>query len=46
VTSAVHVAIQEDALVHGRAGVGQRRAGESGEIIDGRDDFIRRRPRR
>ncbi len=46
VTSAVHVAIQEDALVHGRMGVGQRRAGEGGEIIDGRDDFIRRRPRR
>jgi len=45
VTSAVHVAIQEDVLVHGRV-AGQRRAGESGEIIDGRDDFIRRRPRR
>lgn len=44
VTSAVHVTVQEDALVHGRAG--RRRAGETGEIIDGRDDFIRRRPNR
>ncbi len=46
VTSAVHVSIQEDALIHGRGVTGQRRAGEGGEIIDGRDDFIRRRPRR
>jgi hypothetical protein len=38
------VTIQEDALVHGR--VGRQRTGEGGEIIDGRDDFIRRRPRR
>jgi flagellar hook assembly protein FlgD len=44
VTSAVQVTIQEDALVHGR--VGRRRAGDSGEIINGRDDFIRRRPNR
>jgi len=44
VTSAVHVTVQEDALVHGRAG--RRRAGEVGEIIDGREDFIRRRPNR
>jgi flagellar hook assembly protein FlgD len=44
VTSAVHVTIQEDALVHGR--VAGRRVGNGGEIIDGRDDFIRRRPNR
>ena len=43
VTSAVQVTVQEDALVHGR---GRRRVGEGGEIIDGRDDFIRRRPNR
>lgn len=44
VTSAVQVTIQEDALVHGR--VVQRRASDGSEIIDGRGDFIRRRPRR
>jgi flagellar hook assembly protein FlgD len=44
VTSAVQVTVQEDALVHGR--VGRRRVGDSGEIIDGREDFIRRRPNR
>lgn len=43
VSSAVQVTVQEDALIHGRA---VRRAGETNEIIDGRDDFIRRRPRR
>jgi hypothetical protein len=43
VSSAVHVTVQEDTLVHGRAG--RRRVGES-EIIDGREDFIRRRPAR
>ncbi len=43
VTSAVQVTIQEDALVHGR---GRRRVGDGGEIIDGRGDFIRRRPNR
>jgi flagellar hook assembly protein FlgD len=43
VTSAVHVTIQEDALVHGRAG---RRTAEGGEVIDGRADFVRRRSRR
>jgi flagellar hook assembly protein FlgD len=42
VTSAVHVTLQEDVLVHGRGG---RRAGE-GEVIDGRADFVRRRSRR
>jgi flagellar hook assembly protein FlgD len=44
VTSAVQVTVQEDTLIHGR--VEGRRAGDSGEIIDGREDFIRRRPRR
>jgi flagellar hook assembly protein FlgD len=44
VTSAVQVTIQEDALVHGR--VAGRRVGNGGEIIDGREDFIRRRPNR
>jgi hypothetical protein len=44
VTSAVHVTVQEDALVHGR--VGRRRAADGSEIIDGREDFIRRRPNR
>jgi hypothetical protein len=44
VTSAVQVTVQEDALVHGR--VGRRRAGDGSEIIDGREDFVRRRPNR
>ena len=44
VSSAVQVTVQEDALIHGR--VGRRQAGDSGEIIDGRDDFVRRRPSR
>lgn len=44
VTSAVHVTVQEDALVHGR--VAGRRVGNGGEIIDGREDFVRRRPNR
>ncbi len=44
VSSAVQVTVHEDALVHGRAG--RRRAGDAGEIIDGREDFIRRRPTR
>jgi flagellar hook assembly protein FlgD len=44
VSSAVQVSVQEDALVHDRSG--RRRVGDSGEIIDGRDDFIRRRPSR
>jgi len=44
VTSAVYVTVQEDTLIHGR--VEQRHTGDSGEIIDGREDFIRRRPRR
>jgi flagellar hook assembly protein FlgD len=43
VTSAVQVSVQEDALVHGRVG---RRVKDGNEIIDGRDDFIRRRPNR
>jgi flagellar hook assembly protein FlgD len=44
VTSAVHVTVQEDALIHGR--VEGRQMGDSGDIIDGRDDFVRRRPNR
>jgi flagellar hook assembly protein FlgD len=44
VTSAVHVTVQEDALIHGR--VEGRQAGDSGDIIDGREDFVRRRPNR
>ena len=44
VTSAVYVTVEEDALVHGRTE--QRHAGDSGEVIDGRENFIRRRPRR
>jgi len=44
VTSAVHVTVQEDALIHGQAE--RRRVGEERDIIDGREDFIRRRPRR
>jgi flagellar hook assembly protein FlgD len=44
VTSAVHVTVQEDALIHGR--VEGRQAGDSGDIIDGRGDFVRRRPNR
>jgi flagellar hook assembly protein FlgD len=44
VTSAVSVAVQEDVLIHGRPA--RRRAGETSEIIDGREDFIRRRPNR
>jgi flagellar hook assembly protein FlgD len=44
VSSAVRVNVQEDVLVHGVAG--RRRAGEGTEIIDGREDFIRRRPQR
>jgi flagellar hook assembly protein FlgD len=44
VSSAVQVTVQEDALVHDRSG--RRRVGDGGEIIDGRDDFIRRRPNR
>jgi flagellar hook assembly protein FlgD len=43
VTSAVQVSVQEDALVHGRVG---RRVKDGNEIIDGRDDFIRRRSNR
>jgi hypothetical protein len=44
VTGAVQVAVQEDTLVHGR--VGRRRVSDNNEIIDGREDFIRRRPNR
>lgn len=44
VTSAVQVTVQEDALVHGR--VGRRRASDGSEIIDGREDFVRRRSNR
>ncbi len=44
VTSAVQVTVQEDTLIHGR--VERRHTGDSGEIIDGRDEFVRRRPRR
>ena len=44
VTSAVQVTVQEDALVHGVTE--RRRIGHDGEIIDGRDDFVRRRPNR
>ncbi|GAB4535618.1 MAG: hypothetical protein Kow0063_20090 [Anaerolineae bacterium] len=44
VTSAVQVTVQEDALIHARPA--RRRVGETGEIIDGREDFVRRRPNR
>ncbi|UCC87515.1 MAG: hypothetical protein JSV81_22090 [Anaerolineales bacterium] len=44
VTSAVHVTVQEDALVHDR--VGRRRVSDGRDIIDGREDFVRRRPNR
>jgi flagellar hook assembly protein FlgD len=44
VTSAVQVTVQEDALIHGR--VERRQAGDGGDIIDGREDFVRRRPNR
>jgi flagellar hook assembly protein FlgD len=44
VTSAVQVTVQEDTLIHGVTE--RRRVGNDGEIIDGRDDFVRRRPNR
>ena len=44
VSSAVHVTVQQDTLIHGVTE--RRRIGNEGEIIDGRDDFIRRRPNR
>jgi hypothetical protein len=43
-TSAVQLSVQEDALIHGQTE--RRRVGDNGEVIDGRDDFIRRRPKR